>query len=59
MPQQTAPKWGLIKKKLGEFSHADLLALIKDLYDYSADNKAFLAARFSEGNDNAALEEYR
>ena len=59
MPQQTAPRWGPIKKKLGEFNHAGLLALIKDLYDYSADNKAFLAARFAEESDNAALEEYR
>jgi Family of unknown function (DUF6155) len=59
MAQTTSPKWGPIKKKLGEFNHAELLDLIKDLYDYSADNKAFLTARFAEGGETAALEEYR
>jgi hypothetical protein len=59
MPQKTAPKWAPIKKRLGEFSDVGLLALIKDLYDYSADNKAFLAARFAKGGEAAALEEYR
>ena len=60
MTKPTTPKWGPIKKQLSEFSQAGLLALIKDLYDYSPENRAFLAARFAAGgNETAALEEYR
>lgn len=53
-------KWGPIKKKLNEFSREGLLALIKDLHDYSPNNRAFLTARFAEAEDSGVvLEEYR
>ena len=52
--------WAAIRPQLKGWSHAALLALIKDLYDSSADNRDFLLARFhAEEAGGAALEKYR
>ncbi len=43
--------WSDVKKALAGHSKAGLLGLIADLYDYSAQNRNFLHARFSTGAD--------
>ncbi len=58
-----AANWSQIKEPLKEFNREQLLALIKDLHDYSTQNRDFLAARFagseSAAEPSAALESYR
>jgi len=61
MPNEKPAKaatWSQIKNQLKDFNRQQLLALIKDLHDYSAQNRDFLAARFAPA-ESAALESYR
>jgi len=52
--------WSHIKKRLESFDRLGLIDLVKDLYEYSPENRAFLNARFADsGQEQAALEEYR
>jgi hypothetical protein len=51
--------WGQIKNQLKDFNRQQLLALLKDLHDFSPQNKNFLAARFAREDSTAALEGYR
>lgn len=52
--------WSEIKKKLDGFDKVGLVALIKDLYNSSSDNKSFLSARFADQASNKAiLEDYK
>lgn len=48
------PSWSVLKKHLTERTQAELLALVKDLFDRSADNRAFIAARLLAGGEDAA-----
>lgn len=50
-PKQEKASWSDVKKSLAGHSKAGLLGLIADLYDYSAQNRNFLHARFSAGAD--------
>lgn len=43
------PSWSALKRHLKHRGQPDLLALIKDLFELSADNRAFLAARVLAG----------
>jgi hypothetical protein len=52
--------WQNIRRQLDEWSKPALIALVKDIYDASSDNRDFLQARFqTEENSGAALEKYR
>lgn len=51
--------WSDIKKQIKEFSHDGLIDLIKDLYEVSPTNKAFLQTRFSGSSSQASLEPYK
>lgn len=60
--KRTAPaaRWSGISRQLKEWSRPALLALVKDLYDASPENRHFLHARFqAEEAGGAALETYR
>lgn len=48
--------WSAIKKELALFNQDEVLSLLKDLYDASASNKAFLQARVLKGE--VALGDY-
>ena len=55
--QKKQPTWSDVKTRLTDFDRAGLLALVQDLYAASKDNRAFLHARFSLGDD--ALKPYK
>jgi hypothetical protein len=55
--QKKLPTWKDVKIKLAEFNRANLLALVKHLYNANKDNQAFLHARFDLGAD--ALKPYK
>lgn len=51
--------WTDLKHRSAWLEHAELLDVIKDLYDYSAPNRNFLAARFlQQVGREAALDRY-
>lgn len=59
-PKKKPGGWSALKQHLKDWNSAQFTALIKDLYDSSADNRAFLDARVqAEGSGGAALETYR
>jgi hypothetical protein len=59
-PERQKPNWSRVKAALSDFDQKTLIRLIKDLFDASPDNRAFLAARFiREEYVDWALEEYR
>jgi hypothetical protein len=51
MVGKKSPTWNDVKARLAEFDRTNLLALVKDLYGASKDNRAFLHARFDLGAD--------
>ena len=60
----TTPKtpkgWTAVKRHLKDWDSTQLTALLKDLYDSSADTRAFLDARIqADSPDGAAIETYR
>lgn len=60
MAEKSKPTWSAVKQKLASIDKAGLIALVKDLFDASLENRAFLATRFLALEDGgAALEEYR
>ena len=60
MTQTSSVKWSHIKPQIEALSSAQLVALVKDLFDYSSDNRSLLAARMlPQGDSGAALEKYR
>jgi hypothetical protein len=60
MGKKNSVGWSEIKKKLDGFDRIGLVALVKDLYEYSSDNKSFLCARFAgEPSSKAILEDYK
>ena len=60
MTDKAPAKWSQIKEKLSSLDKSGLSDLVRDLFKASADNRAFLAARFLEhGVGGVALEEYR
>ncbi|MGD7654007.1 MAG: hypothetical protein ACQCXQ_12380 [Verrucomicrobiales bacterium] len=59
-PTRKPSGWSAVKKHTKDWTPAQLTALIKDLYDRSADNRTFLEARVqADGSGGAALETYR
>lgn len=60
MAEKNKPSWSAVKRKLTPLDQTGLLGLVKDLYDASAENRAFLTSRFlADENGGAILEEYR
>lgn len=55
--QKKQPTWSDVKTRLTDFDRAGLLALVQGLYALNKDNRAFLHARFSLGDD--ALQPYK
>jgi hypothetical protein len=51
------PSWIDIKKSTRKLENYQLIDLLKDLYQLSEENKAFLHARFITGKDS--LERYK
>jgi len=49
MPSPSRPTWSALKRSLSNRGQSELLALVKELFELSADNRAFLAARFLAG----------
>lgn len=50
-----SPRWTDVKRKLNCWDRAELLGLVKELFDHSADTRAFLAARLMRGSLGAAV----
>ena len=60
MNEKKTTGWKKVRRQLNDWTKYALIALVKDLYDASPDNRDFLQARFqAEENDGAALEKYR
>ena len=60
MAKKGSPSWSHVKKSLESFDRIGLIGLVKDLFEYSQDNRVFLLARFAAPEDQkAALEDYR
>lgn len=60
MNQNKPTGWQSIRQHLNDWSKPALIALVKDLYEASPDNRDFLHARFqADENAGAALEKYR
>jgi hypothetical protein len=60
MSEKKPAGWQKVRRQLDDWAKPALIALVKDLYDASPDNRDFLQARFqAEKNDGAALEKYR
>lgn len=55
----TMPDWSQVKHGLKEVPRAGLLALVKELFELSPENRSFLAARFLAGRDSGLTEGYR
>ncbi len=51
------PTWIDVKKSNKHFENSQLIELVKELYQLTDENKAFLCARFLAGND--ALDRYK
>src|SRR5580704_11679563 len=51
LKSKSQPTWTDVKAKLAGFDRAELLGLVRDLYDAHRDNQAFLHARFGLGAD--------
>jgi len=48
------PSWGLLKARLARFSATELLTLVRDLHQLSAENRQFLGTRLLPPNDEIA-----
>ena len=60
MSEKKSTGWQNVRRQLDNGSKPALIALVKDLYDASPDNRDFLQARFqAEKNSGTALEKYR
>jgi len=58
--KQKSPGWPSIRQQLKGWSHPNLVALVKDLYEASVGNRDFLHARVeAEDDSGGALEIYR
>lgn len=56
----TKPSWSGIKPKIAKMDKDGLIGLVKDLFDASSDNKAFLLARFPpDDTPGSGLEDYK
>ncbi len=51
MTKNTSPSWSDIKKSITDLDYSQLVALIKDLFNFSEGNRTFLKTRFSPGGD--------
>lgn len=60
MNEKKSTGWLSVRNQVSDWSKPALIALVKDLYEASLDNRDFLQARFqAEENAGAALEKYR
>lgn len=60
MSEKKSTGWQSVRQQFSAWSKPALIALVKDLYEASPDNRDFLHARFqAEDNAGAALEKYR
>lgn len=60
MNEKQPAGWQKVRRQLDDWAKPALIALVKDLYDVSPDNRDFLQARFqAEENNGTALEKYR
>lgn len=60
MTEKKSTGWQSIRRQIGEWRESALIALVKDLYEASPDNRVFLHARFEpENHAGAAFEKYR
>jgi hypothetical protein len=60
MNEKKSTGWQNVRQRLNDWSKPTLIALVKDLYAASPDNRDFLHARFqAEENVGAVLEKYR
>jgi hypothetical protein len=60
MNEKKSSGWQSVRRQLDNWSKPALIALVKDLYNASSDNRDFLQARFqAEENAGTALEKYR
>src|SRR5579871_1631795 len=60
MSEKKSSGWQNVRQQLNECTKSALIALVKDLYDASPDNRDFLQARFqAKANVGTALEKYR
>ena len=60
MSDKKTAGWPTVRQHISNWSKPALIALVKDLYDGTPDNRDFLLARFqAEENAGAALDKYR
>ena len=58
--KRKAANWSDIRSKLKEMDCAELMGLVQDLFNFSPDNRDFLAARYARNTTSTApIEEYR
>lgn len=55
----TTPSWSQVKRSLSGMQRPGLVALVKELFELSPENRSFLAARFLSGQDPGLIEGYR
>jgi hypothetical protein len=59
-PRKVLAGWAQIRPQLNDWPRSAVIALVKDLYNASIENRDFLHARFqAEANAGEALERYR
>jgi len=58
--KRTTPTWTVIRRKLGQTDLDYVIGIVKALFDFSKDNRTFLASRLFPDTDwSALLEKYR
>lgn len=53
------PTWATIKRALADLNQAELVDLVRELYQLNADNKVFLSSRFTSVDVQTLAEPYR
>ena len=59
MSSQKLPTWSEIKTGLQYLDEKELIKIIRDLYQFSKENKIFLASRMGIGDQESLLEPYK
>jgi len=59
MNEKKSTGWQNVRRQLDDWSKPALIALVKDLYDASPDNRDFLLARFQAEETTGIALEYR
>lgn len=59
VPAENTPRWRDVKQRLAGLDQEEMIALVKELFDRSKENRAFLSLRLLGQPGGEALESYR